>query len=138
MGHSCSPAPPGASTANAHPFRTADLQCKLDGTTAATCTASSSLGSDHREGTLTGPTQTEWTRTFTGADVTWGVLTLATPGPLPAATDIDGNAIPTVTPTSTPPVPTSSGAVRRVLPGTEGLLVVMTLLGGVGLDFLWG
>ncbi|KAK0659758.1 hypothetical protein QBC41DRAFT_44621 [Cercophora samala] len=69
---------------------TADLECKLDGTTAATCTGSSSFGANHWEGTITGPTQTVWTETFTTPEVTWGALTLTTPGPLPNTIDIEG------------------------------------------------
>ncbi|CAP67250.1 uncharacterized protein PODANS_1_22610 [Podospora anserina S mat+] len=69
---------------------TAELECNLDGTTAATCTGSSSFGANHWEGTITGPTQTVWTETFTTPEVTWGALTLTTPGPLPNTIDIDG------------------------------------------------
>ncbi|KAK3390242.1 hypothetical protein B0H63DRAFT_109557 [Podospora didyma] len=88
---------------------TADLRCELAGTTAATCTGSSSFGPNYRQGSLTGPTQTVWTKTFSGsAEVTWGVLTLATPGPGAAGTtNIDGTAV--------PPQPTSNanGPVDR-------------------------
>ncbi|KAJ4294855.1 hypothetical protein N0V88_005092 [Collariella sp. IMI 366227] len=72
---------------------TADLECQLDGKTAATCKGSSSFGSHYREGPITGPTETVWTKTFTGDQVSWGVLTLATPGPDPVTTDIDGTAM---------------------------------------------
>ncbi|KAK4462257.1 hypothetical protein QBC42DRAFT_268237 [Cladorrhinum samala] len=71
---------------------TADLECKLDGLTAATCTGSTSLGPNQWQGTLTGPTQTAWTKTFTGPQVTWAALTLTTPGPFAQTTDIDGTA----------------------------------------------
>ena len=74
------------------PHRTADLECKLDGLTAATCTGSTSLGPNQWQGTLTGPTQTAWTKTFTGPQVTWAALTLTTPGPFAQTTDIDGTA----------------------------------------------
>ncbi|KAK3939786.1 hypothetical protein QBC46DRAFT_386971 [Diplogelasinospora grovesii] len=62
---------------------TADLHCDLAGKTAATCTGSSSFGPSYRQGSITGPTQTVWTKTFAGAEVTWGVLTLSTPGSSP-------------------------------------------------------
>ncbi|KAK0637208.1 hypothetical protein B0T17DRAFT_466900, partial [Bombardia bombarda] len=71
---------------------TADLQCALAGKTAATCTGSSSFGPNYHQGTISGPTQTVWTKTLSGSDVSWGVLTLATPGPLPGTTNIDGTA----------------------------------------------
>ncbi|KAK3906303.1 hypothetical protein C8A05DRAFT_11924, partial [Staphylotrichum tortipilum] len=58
---------------------TADLRCSLAGHTAATCTGSSSFGAGYRQGSVTGPGKTAWTRTFGAAEVTWGVLTLATP-----------------------------------------------------------
>ncbi|SPQ25232.1 7a14c49c-b90d-442b-97a8-75d98e959c6e [Thermothielavioides terrestris] len=91
---------------------TADLRCQLEGTTAATCTGSSSLGANDREGTLTGPTQVAWTKTFAAADVTWGVLTLSTPPPLPGTTGFDGPAVPTVMAAPTP----TSGARGRLQP----------------------
>ncbi|KAK0714877.1 hypothetical protein B0H67DRAFT_453648, partial [Lasiosphaeris hirsuta] len=69
---------------------TADLHCKLEGRTEATCTGSSSLGQNFHQGTVHGPTQTVWTSTFSGSDVVWGILTLATPGPAQGTTDIDG------------------------------------------------
>ncbi|KAK3307516.1 uncharacterized protein B0T15DRAFT_181178 [Chaetomium strumarium] len=113
---------------------TADLRCELDGTTAATCTGSSSFGSNYRDGTLTGPTQTSWTKTFAAADVTWGVLALTTPGPLPGTTDIDGTVAATVTSSGSIPEPTTSGAhrQRRVRAGMAGsmfMMVVAVMLG---------
>ncbi|KAK4160757.1 hypothetical protein QBC43DRAFT_347088 [Cladorrhinum sp. PSN259] len=81
---------------------TADLECKLDQKTAATCTGSSSLGPNHWQGTLTGPTQTVWTKTFAGPQVTWAALTLTTPGPFPQTTDIDGTAAASISKSGTP------------------------------------
>jgi len=69
---------------------TADLHCALDGTTAAVCTGSSTFGPSYMQGTLSGPTQTNWVKTFPEAEVTWALLTLATPGPAVGTTDIDG------------------------------------------------
>ncbi|KAL2024510.1 hypothetical protein VTK56DRAFT_7553 [Thermocarpiscus australiensis] len=101
---------------------TANLECQLDGTTVATCTGSSSFGSDYWEGTVTGPTQTVWTRTFTAAEVTWGVLTLTTPAPLPGTADIDGAVEATV---ASAPIPTSRAAGlperRRVMTASIGV-----------------
>jgi hypothetical protein len=115
--------------------RTADLECKLDGKTAATCTGSSSLGSHHREGPLTGPTETVWTKTFGADDVTWGVLTLATPGPLPDTTDIEDTMLATMTGTAA--VPTSA-AGRRLILDVGSRRVVMASLGAVVLGVLLG
>ncbi|KAK0701814.1 hypothetical protein B0T26DRAFT_615762, partial [Lasiosphaeria miniovina] len=84
---------------------TADLRCDLAGTTEAICTGSSSLGPNYRQGTLTGPTQTVWTRRFSGTDVSWGVLTLATPVPGAGTTDIDGTVA--ASKGSAPPTATS-------------------------------
>ncbi|KAM7203476.1 hypothetical protein V8F33_002096, partial [Rhypophila sp. PSN 637] len=69
---------------------TADLHCALAEKTAATCTGSTSFASGYHQGTISGPTQTVWTKTFSGPQVTWGVLTLATPGPTPTDTDLNG------------------------------------------------
>ncbi|KAK4185086.1 hypothetical protein QBC35DRAFT_504459 [Podospora australis] len=71
---------------------TADLECKLDGKSAATCIGSSSIGPNHWQGTLTGPTQTVWTKTFSAPEVTWGLLSLTTPGPTPTTLELEGTA----------------------------------------------
>ena len=104
--------------------RTAHLECDLDGKTAATCTGSTVFGPEYRGGSITGPSQTIWTSTFAAAQVTWGVLTLSTPGPYPHTTDIEGIVLPTLT--STPGVSTSGAGL---LPGRRG--VVMASLGAV-------
>ena len=72
---------------------TADLNCVLAGTTAATCTGYTSYGSGFDEGSVTGPTQTRWTTTLSGSEVAWGILTLATPGSDPLTTDIEGTVV---------------------------------------------
>ncbi|KAL2176808.1 uncharacterized protein P884DRAFT_244544 [Thermothelomyces heterothallicus CBS 202.75] len=100
---------------------TADLECKLDGKTAATCTGSTSVGTSHREGQLTGPTETVWTSTFTGADVTWGVLTLSTPAPPPSTTGIDGTVLAPMTST---PAPLSGGS-RSLSMGSSRAVVIL-------------
>ncbi|KAL2139064.1 hypothetical protein VTI28DRAFT_5849 [Corynascus sepedonium] len=111
---------------------TADLECKLDEKTAATCTGSTSVGTGHREGQLTGPTETVWTSTFTSDDVKWGVLTLSTPAPIPTTTDLEGTILAPVTST---PVPTSGVSQNLSMTGSW---VVMTSLGAVLLGFLIG
>ncbi|KAJ9162160.1 hypothetical protein NKR19_g1505 [Coniochaeta hoffmannii] len=68
---------------------TAHLSCNLAGSTAATCTGSSSYGTGFREGSVTGPTQTVWTKTLTGSEIKWGALTLTTPPAQPATTNLD-------------------------------------------------
>lgn len=110
--------------------RTANLECDLAGKTAATCTGSTAFGAEYRGGPVTGPTETTWTSTFTASQVTWGVLTLSTPGPDPLTTDIEGivGALPTGTPVST------SGAGRPLGNGQ----VVMAALGAVLVGALFG
>lgn len=55
----------------------ANLECELNGTTAATCSGYSSYKSDYSNGLHTGPTEVEWTSTLRGSEVEWGTLTLA-------------------------------------------------------------
>ncbi|OAQ63132.1 hypothetical protein VFPPC_16429 [Pochonia chlamydosporia 170] len=55
----------------------ADLECKMNGTTAATCSGYSSYRSGYTNGKYTGPTEVSWTSTLTGSNVHWGTLTLA-------------------------------------------------------------
>ncbi|KAL2266981.1 hypothetical protein VTJ83DRAFT_4258 [Remersonia thermophila] len=102
---------------------TADLECRLEGTTAATCTGSSSFGPGYHGPSITGPTETVWTSTFTGPGVTWGVLTLSTPPASTGTLDLDG------TPAASDPVPTS-GSGRRLRTG------VSASIGAVVLGFL--
>lgn len=56
---------------------TANVECELNGTTAATCSGYSSYKSDYSNGLYTGPTELEWTSTLSGSEVEWGSLTLA-------------------------------------------------------------
>lgn len=55
----------------------ANVECELDGTTAATCSGYSSYKSDYSNGLHTGPTEVKWTSTLSGSEVEWGSLTLA-------------------------------------------------------------
>ncbi|KAK4143360.1 uncharacterized protein C8A04DRAFT_12422 [Dichotomopilus funicola] len=103
---------------------TAEFDCQLKEKTAATCTGSSSIGVSHRDGPLTGPTETVWTKTLTADDVTWGILTLSTPGPGsgsgPAATTPSGgnSLLAPATETST----ATSGSGRILGEGERSLL----------------
>lgn len=96
---------------------TADLHCKLDGQTAAVCTGSTTFGHNFHEGSVSGPTQVAWTSTLSGSDVEWGVLTLATPGPQPGTTDIEGTVATGATEVElsdgAPTSPSESGADGR-------------------------
>ncbi|KAL7933590.1 hypothetical protein V8C35DRAFT_303349 [Trichoderma chlorosporum] len=95
----------------------ADVECDLDGTTAATCSGYSSYRSGYTYGRLTGPTQVSWTSTFTGSEVQWGTLTMADP---PGATDDAFDPAGTMTTPSAPsgmmyePSPTSLASDLRV------------------------
>ncbi|KAF7547809.1 hypothetical protein G7046_g8892 [Stylonectria norvegica] len=55
----------------------ANLECTLNGTTAATCSGYSSYKSGYSNGLHTGPTEVSWTSTLTGSEVEWGMLTMA-------------------------------------------------------------
>ncbi|KAH6607683.1 hypothetical protein Trco_003996 [Trichoderma cornu-damae] len=95
----------------------ADVECDLNGTTAATCSGYSSYKSGYTNGHYTGPTQVSWTSTFTGSEVRWGTLTLAD-GPGATADGFDtGEALATPTAPSGmmyEPSPTSLGSNLRV------------------------
>ncbi|RNJ55179.1 hypothetical protein D7B24_008875 [Verticillium nonalfalfae] len=72
---------------------TANLECKLGGTTAATCSAYSSLKSGFVAGLYTGPTEISWTSTLSGSEVQWGTLTLADqPSKTGTPDDVSGTA----------------------------------------------
>ncbi|KAH8912618.1 hypothetical protein BR93DRAFT_963774 [Coniochaeta sp. PMI_546] len=102
-------------------LRTAHLSCNLAGSTAATCTGSSFYGAGFHEGSITGPTQTVWTKTLTGNEIKWGVLTLTTPPAQPATTNLDD---PTPVESATVGAPTSapsvSGSGRRSFAWSQG------------------
>ncbi|KAL7789486.1 hypothetical protein V8C37DRAFT_386049 [Trichoderma ceciliae] len=95
----------------------ADVECDLNGTTAATCSGYSSYRSGYTNGHHTGPTQVSWTSTFTGSEVQWGTLTLANG---PGATDDVFDTAGTIgTPTAPSgmmyePSSTSLGSILRV------------------------
>ncbi|KAM0328143.1 hypothetical protein ACHAQA_005549 [Verticillium albo-atrum] len=101
---------------------TANLECKLGGTTAATCSAYSSLKSGFVAGLHTGPTEISWTSTLSGSEVQWGTLTIADqPSKTDTLDDISGTAQSTdeflfdgTLPTSSLPVETGLSAGVRL------------------------
>ncbi|KND93088.1 hypothetical protein TOPH_02284 [Tolypocladium ophioglossoides CBS 100239] len=82
----------------------ADLECKLNGTTAATC-------SGFTDGQNTGLTEVSWTSTLSGSDVEWGTLTLADkPTTTDNSLDVTATDIPAPTvPSSILYYPTETG-----------------------------
>ncbi|PHH83681.1 hypothetical protein CDD82_5439 [Ophiocordyceps australis] len=66
--------------------RTANLECKLNASTAATCSGYSSYASGYLNAGSSGPTETSWTSTLSGSDVVWNALTLTE---TPTKTDDD-------------------------------------------------
>ncbi|KAK3398728.1 hypothetical protein B0T20DRAFT_411865 [Sordaria brevicollis] len=87
-----------------------EMHCTLNGTARATCVGTSSVNSNYVLGTVTGPAETTWTKTYSSANITWAVLTLSTPGPMVGTTDIDGTAVATL-----------SGTDPDSILGSEGL-----------------
>lgn len=78
------------------------MECKLNGTTVATCSGYSSYAAGYTNGQNTGPTQVSWSSTLSGSDVEWGTLTLTDK---PTATDDSLDV--TATDISAPTVPSS-------------------------------
>ncbi|KAK1836958.1 hypothetical protein QBC39DRAFT_367146 [Podospora conica] len=114
-----------------------DLHCELAGTTAATCTGSSSFGSNYHHGTVTGPTQTVWTSTFSGpAKVVWAALTLATPGPGQGTTNIDGTVVPLAT--SAAGAGAASDARAGCVPARGGVVLSVGVAVAVAAVGGWG
>ncbi|KAJ6444420.1 ATP-binding cassette transporter abc4 [Purpureocillium lavendulum] len=70
----------------------ADLECNMNGTTAATCSGYSSYASGYTNGPHTGPTEVSWTSTLSGSHVQWGTLTLTDK---PSTTDNSLDVTPT-------------------------------------------
>ncbi|KAK7426964.1 hypothetical protein QQZ08_006561 [Neonectria magnoliae] len=114
----------------------ANLECDLDGTTAATCSGYSSYKAGYTNGLYTGPTEVSWTSTYSGTEVEWGVLTMAE---VPAETDdaYDITATAQLTPTTgsedvNVPLSTTdegAGANLRV----DGRIAVLGVLGSATL-----
>ncbi|OIW32213.1 hypothetical protein CONLIGDRAFT_641952 [Coniochaeta ligniaria NRRL 30616] len=101
---------------------TAHLSCNLEGSTAATCTGSSTYGTGFREGSITGPTQTVWTKTLTGNEIKWGVLTLTTPPAQAATTNLDDpTPVDSATVTAQTSAPTVSSSGRRSFIPSQGM-----------------
>ncbi|PTB70844.1 hypothetical protein BBK36DRAFT_1107152 [Trichoderma citrinoviride] len=107
----------------------ADVECDLNGTTAATCSGYSSYKAGYTNGRLTGPTQLSWTSTFTGSEVQWGTLTMAeAPGATDDAFDPNGTmTVPTASGMMYEPSPTSMGSSLRV----SGLQALYGIMAGI-------
>jgi hypothetical protein len=93
---------------------------------AATCTGSSSFDTGYRHPALTGPTETVWTSTFTGSDVTWGVLTLSTPPTSTSSLDLKGTVVASRTGL---PEPTSGANHHQLWGGLKTSVFGVAMLG---------
>ncbi|KAH7145816.1 hypothetical protein B0J13DRAFT_525339 [Dactylonectria estremocensis] len=134
----------GAGTVGFHGTYTstyiANLECTLEGTTAATCSGYSSYKAGYTNGLHTGPTEVKWTSTFSGTEVEWGVLTMAE---VPKETDDSWDI--TATAFSTPTtgsgyanIPLSTGdeaagasrrgGMRKAILGASGSVIFAMLL----------
>jgi hypothetical protein len=95
----------------------ANVECDLNGTTAATCSGYSSYRSGYSNGPHTGPTELSWTSTLSGTDVQWGALTLA-PTPTQTADPLGVTITEQLEETSVDldfmPSPTNEGAGARL------------------------
>ncbi|KAG5914808.1 hypothetical protein E4U42_000292 [Claviceps africana] len=118
----------------------AELECNMNGTTAATCSGYSSYRSGYTNGKHTGPTQVSWTSTLTGSQVHWGTLTLA---PTPAKTDdsLDVTATDIAPPTAPAAgrpysLPTQNSAAVRSLSDGGYARAAGIVLAAVGIVFL--
>ncbi|KJZ79279.1 hypothetical protein HIM_01430 [Hirsutella minnesotensis 3608] len=114
---------------------TADVECKLSGTTAAACSGYSSFKSGYANGQFSGATEMTWTSTLTGNEVEWGTLTMAEK---PRTTDNHfgvtggGNTAPTVASSDlVPPAATSPGVGASVR--LDERLAMMTILAVVAI-----
>jgi hypothetical protein len=102
-------------------YSTAHLSCNLAGSTAAACTGSSFYGTGFSEDSITGPTQTVWTKTLTGDEIKWGVLTLTTPPAQAATTNLDDpTPADSATVTAQTSAPSVSSNGRRSLAQCQG------------------
>lgn len=118
----------------------ANLECTLDGTTAATCSGYSSYKAGYTNGLYAGPTEVSWTSTFSGTEVEWGILTMAeAPKETDDSWDVTATAM--MTPTTGSgyvEVPLSTGDEaaganlridgRRAILGTLGSTILARLL----------
>ncbi|KAG6007549.1 hypothetical protein E4U21_005850 [Claviceps maximensis] len=118
----------------------ADLECNMNGTTAATCSGYSSYRSGYTNGKHTGPTEVSWTSTLTGSQVHWGTLTLA---PAPSETDnsldvTETNIAPPTAATKGIPYlsPTQDSAATRLLSEGDYVRAAGLFLGALGTVFL--
>ncbi|KAG6039099.1 hypothetical protein E4U41_003296 [Claviceps citrina] len=118
----------------------ADLECNMNGTTAATCSGYSSYRSGYTNGKHTGPTEVSWTSTLTGSEVGWGTLTLAhKPAETDGSLDVTGTGIAAPTAPTTAMVyhsPTQSSTATSLLSRGRGYAIAAGILGGLATAFL--
>ncbi|SPN98598.1 uncharacterized protein DNG_01643 [Cephalotrichum gorgonifer] len=88
-----------------------NLECDLDGKTAATCSGYSSLRSGYVVGSHTGPTEITWKSTFTETDVAWAAITLT--DKIPQQTN---GALVDITATAMETPPSSTGGDGEIAP----------------------
>ncbi|KAF4963691.1 hypothetical protein FSARC_8335 [Fusarium sarcochroum] len=106
---------------------TASLECRLQGTTKATCSGHSSFNKGYDDGVHTGPTEVKWTSTYSGDEVEWGVLTMAE---LPHDTDpfTAASATPTdATEFVSMPIATNGDSAGTNLPINVGRAAFLTV-----------
>jgi hypothetical protein len=96
-------------------YSIADLECNMNGTTAATCSGYSSYRSGYTNGMHTGPTEVTWTSTLAGSNIHWGALTLAEK---PAETDDSLDV--TATNIAAPKVPSPDLSYSTPTQGSSG------------------
>ncbi|KAH7165561.1 hypothetical protein EDB81DRAFT_679538 [Dactylonectria macrodidyma] len=134
----------GADTVGFHGTYTstyiANLECTLEGTTAATCSGYSSYKAGYTNGLYTGPTEVKWTSTFSGTEVEWGALTMAeVPKETDDSWDITATALSTPTtgsgyldvPLSTGDVAAGAsgrGDMRKAIFRASGSVILAVLL----------
>ncbi|ODA76265.1 hypothetical protein RJ55_08110 [Drechmeria coniospora] len=110
----------------------ANLECKLDGTTAATCSGYSSFAPGYTSGQYSGPTEVSWTSTLSGTAVEWGTLTLTD---MPTETGDRHDMIATLTlPTVASSVlPQSTGTTTSAGAGTRPAASLALAVAAAGL-----
>ncbi|TWU76436.1 hypothetical protein ED733_007011 [Metarhizium rileyi] len=113
----------------------ADLECNMNGTTAATCSGYSSYRSGYRNGKYIGPTEVSWTSTLTGSNVHWGTLTL-TDTPTGTQDSLDVTATNIALPTGTSPhsytsTSTQTSAGEKLEVKGSPMLALLSIFAGV-------
>lgn len=111
---------------------TANLECDLNGTAAATCSGYTSYRSEYSDRMRTGPTEVTWTSTYHGTEVEWGTLTMTdapkkTSDPLGVTMTTGAPAFESSEDLYYVPTPTGEGAGVRV----DRRWVPVASLGGI-------